>query len=91
MSPKVWRIRGLPRSITREELLDALGPTSEQDDQLPISIAAYSERSACATVTMATRPVLRGMRGYRVDDDFLGITPLYDADASAIEYVFTMT
>lgn len=87
MSPQVWRIRGLPRSITREELLDALGPASEQDDQLPISIAAYSERSACATVTMATQPALRGMRGCSVDDDFLGITPLYDADDAALEYV----
>lgn len=87
MSPKVWRIRGLPRSITREELLSALGGTPDQDDQLPISIAASSERYACATVTMVTRPVLRGMRGCSIDDDFLGVTPLHDVDNATIEYV----
>lgn len=84
--PKVWRIRRLPRYITDQELLAALDGASEQEGPLRISIAASSENYACATVTTANRPVL-SMAGCSIDNDFLGITPLHDADDAAIEYV----
>jgi len=50
------------------------------------SLAADGERTLCATVTSRRRPVPQ-KRTWRVDDDFIGFTPLCDPEDAEVDIV----
>ena len=95
---RTWRITQIPKSVTetilREQLegyfLKETARTVSEPIVLQLALAPLTRGYACATATFQNDPSSppRNVReGYRFDDTFIGITPLYDGGESSVDLV----
>ncbi|KAK6429614.1 hypothetical protein LTR95_014236, partial [Oleoguttula sp. CCFEE 5521] len=86
--PEFWRIRNIKTSdedAAREWLQGQVKELVISEGQ-GFSLAADSERTLCATLTSHERPTPPD-RGWRVDKDFIGFTPLSDPDNANVDII----
>lgn len=90
-------VRGIPKGVSKEEVQARLKAASLSRSDIEIdvrSLVAYSERECCATFIVPQEDwreenLLHLPSGWTIDDQFFGITPLYDgSDIAEVESVF---
>jgi hypothetical protein len=86
--PQFWRIRKIKISErdVANEWLRAQTKELEISEGEGFSLAADSERTLCATLTSYERPKPSN-RSWRVDEDFIGFTPLCDPEDANVDIV----
>lgn len=88
LKPDFWRIRSIEtseRGVAAEWLAAEVKELDITDGQ-GFSLAADSERTLCATLTSLKRPEPPNRR-WRVDKDFIGVTPLSEGEEEDIDIV----
>jgi hypothetical protein len=86
--PQFWRIQNIKiseRDAATEWLQEQVKDLAISEGQ-GFSLAADSERTLCATLTSYERPTPTH-RSWRVDNDFIGFTPLYDPEDANVDVV----
>jgi hypothetical protein len=86
--PQFWRIRNI-KTCERDAATEWLQGQVEEleiSEGQGFSLAADGERTLCATLTSRDRPTISN-RGWRVDKDFIGFTPLCDPDDANVDIV----
>lgn len=86
--PQFWRVRNIgnnERESAEKWLHDQVNE-SDVSEGAGYSLAADGEETLCATVTSRERPVPRE-RSWRVDNDFVGFTPLCDPNDARVDIV----
>ncbi|KAK5711656.1 hypothetical protein LTR17_018291 [Elasticomyces elasticus] len=88
VKPEYWRIRNINRSehdLAVEWLREQVkGPEILEGEGF--SLVADGEQTLCATLTSFQQPIPR-CRGWHLDKDFIGITPLCDSQDANIDVV----
>ena len=86
--PQFWRIRNISTNerYAAEEWLQEQVNESDVSEGTGFSLAADGERTLCATVTSRQRP-LPPKRTWRVDNNFIGFTPLCDPEHAEVDIV----
>ncbi|KAK6428170.1 hypothetical protein LTR95_015688, partial [Oleoguttula sp. CCFEE 5521] len=86
--PEFWRVRNIKtgdETAAREWLEEQVKELVISEGQ-GFSLAADSKRTLCATLTSHERPIPPD-RGWRVDKDFVGFTPLSDPEDATVDIV----
>ena len=81
--PRTYRIRGISVQVTVDDLYTQLG-LEVPCATLHLTLAPVSQKRAVATFTHQQAPDL-SHRGYVVDTDFFGITPLTNSAHATVE------
>jgi hypothetical protein len=86
--PQFWRVRNIGNNEreSAEKWLHDQVKESDVSEGAGYSLAADSEGTLCATVTSRERPLPRD-RSWRVDNDFVGFTPLCDPKDARVDIV----
>ena len=86
--PQFWRVRniGNHERESAEKWLHDQVRESDVSEGAGYSLAADGEGTLCATVTSRQRPLPRE-RSWRVDNDFVGFTPLCDPKDARVDIV----
>ncbi|GAB7336811.1 hypothetical protein MBLNU13_g11322t2 [Cladosporium sp. NU13] len=86
--PQFWRIQNIKiseRDVAQEWLQEQVKELEISEGQ-GFSLAADGERTLCATLTSYERPT-PSHGTWRVDNDFIGFTPLSDPDDANVDIV----
>ena len=93
---RAWRVTQIPLSVTKDELRAQLEDSLvegfsfedvKSEKVLQLDLAPSTRGYACATVKLQCTPPARTKHGYRIDDSFLGITPLYDCRDASVDVI----
>lgn len=86
--PQFWRVRNIGNNEreSAEKWLHAQVKESDVSEGAGYSLAVDGEGTLCATVTSRERPLPRE-RSWRVDNDFIGFTPLCDPKDARVDIV----
>ena len=93
---RAWRVTQIPLSVTKDELRTQLDDSLEEgfsledvksEKILQLDPAPSTRGYASATVTLQCTPPARTKHGYRIDNSFLGITPLYDCRDASVDVI----
>jgi hypothetical protein len=86
--PQFWRIQNIEiseRDVAKEWLQEQVKELEISEGQ-GFSLAADGKRTLCATLTSYERPT-PSHRRWRVDNDFIGFTPLSDPEDANVDIV----
>ena len=88
--PKCYRLREIPIAISKTDLLQNLygflrghGSGDPVADDLRLTLAPSSAKHCMATLVLPQPPPKDFV--YRVDDELIGITPIYEGDNAVVE------
>ena len=93
---RTWRVTQIPQSITLENLRsqfeelinkEVSARSKQRKSILQLDIAPSIRRYACAIITVCYPLPEITSHGYRIDDTFLGITPLYCSDDPNVDII----
>lgn len=87
--PRFWRIQniqsreiGVAKEWLQKQLKELATP-----DALGFSLAPDSEDTLCATLTSHAPPVIPGNKGWHLDEDFIGFTPVSNPQNAILDIV----